>query len=59
MNTPKCYTWLESGSALYDGKKKEIFLKSYKRQNNAFAETPNLNLEVRHMGNICLMHVFT
>ena len=49
MNIPKCYTWLESyGSAFYDGKKKKYFQNPLSRQNfaNAFAETPNLNLEV-------------
>ena len=51
MNPPKCYTWLESyGSPLSDRKKKKYFLNSISRQNfaNAFAETPNLNLEVCH-----------
>ena len=50
MNPPKCYTWLESyGSPLSDGKKKKYFLNPISRQNfaYAFAETPNLNLEVR------------
>ena len=49
---PKCYTWLESyGSPLSDGKKKKIFLNPISRQNfaYAFAETPNLNLEVCHI----------
>ena len=52
MNPPKCYTWLESyGSPLSDGKKKKYFLNPVSRQNfaNAFAETPNLNIEVRRI----------
>ena len=47
-----CYTWLESNrSILSDGKKKKFFLNPISRQNfaNAFAETPNLNLDVRHI----------